>query len=49
MIVLSNGKIYDPKQTENKIMGLSGPLIKEIGILGDEDKLAAIIKAIQTC
>ena len=43
MIVLSNGKNIDPETVENKIMGLSGPLIKEIGILGHEDKLAAII------
>ena len=41
MIVLSNGKNIDPETVENKIMGLSGPLIKEI--LGHEDKLAAII------
>ena len=43
MIVLSNGKNIDPETIENKIMGLSGSLIKEIGILGYEDKLAAII------
>ena len=43
MIVLSNGKNIDPETVENKILGMSGTLIKEIAVLNHNDKLAAII------
>lgn len=43
MIVLSNGKNIDPETVENRVLGKSNLLIKEIGIFGKNDKLAAII------
>ena len=43
MIVLSNGKNIDPETLENKVIAKSNYLIKEIGIFGYNDKLAAII------
>ena len=43
MIVLSNGKNIDPESVENKILSIGKTLIKEIGVLGLNDKLSAII------
>ncbi|WP_156299739.1 AMP-binding protein [Streptobacillus canis] len=43
MIVLSNGKNVDPETLEIKFMSSTNPIIKEIGILGHNDKLAALI------
>ena len=43
MIVLSNGKNIDPETLENKVIAKSDYLIKEIGVFGYNDKLAAII------
>lgn len=43
MIVLSNGKNIDPETLENKVLGLSDYLIKEIGIFNYNNKLAAIV------
>ncbi|CAM3169955.1 AMP-binding protein [Streptobacillus felis] len=43
MIVLSNGKNIDPETLEIKFMSSTNPIIKEVGILGHNDKLAALI------
>ena len=43
MIVLSNGKNIDPETLENKVLAKSNYLIKEIGVFGYNDKIAAII------
>ena len=43
MIVLSNGKNIDPETIENKVIAKSNYLIKEIGVFGYNDKIAAII------
>lgn len=43
MIVLSNGKNVDPENLENKLQNFSKGLIKEVGILGHDDKLKALI------
>ncbi len=43
MIVLSNGKNIDPETLENRVLAKSNYLIKEIGMFGYNDKIAAII------
>ncbi len=43
MIVLSNGKNIDPETLENRVLSKSNYLIKEIGVFGHNDKIAAII------
>ncbi|VWL85599.1 AMP-binding protein [Oceanivirga miroungae] len=43
MIVLSNGKNIDPEKLENKLIKEDSDLLKEVGIFGSNDKLAAIV------
>lgn len=43
MIVLSNGKNVDPETLEIKFMSSVNSIIKEVGIIGHNDKLASLI------